>query len=247
MRILTESEINQLCAEMLEKSEQQLMEAQNRKAERLASFQNIQEKQYQGSLQAYQRQLAYYEQALKTYEDNIAREEVEYPKRVKAWEENEELRKRLLEQSYTQSVAAYEQSKQQHEAAGLPFHMSYPKKMEFRPTPQPRKRVFQKPIDVFVFNCYALRDVVHDIFANTPDILSDSDIDAVAGVLRQFCADDPAANPNYKEKRSYYSAYSKLDEPPNASYQHKKHHRPFKPYFPAYDDDYDDSFDDYDD
>ena len=71
MRILTESEINQLCAEMLEKSEQQLMEAQNRKAERLASFQNIQEKQYQGSLQAYQRQLAYYEQAMKTYEDNI--------------------------------------------------------------------------------------------------------------------------------------------------------------------------------
>ncbi len=30
MRILTESEINQLCAEMLEKAEQQLIEAENR-------------------------------------------------------------------------------------------------------------------------------------------------------------------------------------------------------------------------
>ena len=59
MRILTESEINRLCAEMLEKAEQQLIEAENRKAERLASFRDIQEKQYLGSLQAYQRQLAY--------------------------------------------------------------------------------------------------------------------------------------------------------------------------------------------
>ena len=457
MRILTESEINQLCAEMLEKAEQQLIEAENRKAERLASFQNIQEKQYQGSLQSYQRQLAYYEQALKTYEDNIAREEIEYPKRVKAWEENEELRKRLLEQSYTQSVAAYEQSKQQHEAAGLPFHMAYPKKMEFRPTPKPHKMVFHKPIepipprkpeenrshaasifsamfspkvlmfsgsfsdrarqqlrkidcstpegkekaiqiifrelylnkrinmecspaegrgvspaldglygekltvfelelcrfvgfkgtilhnleieagnrtiqidvlfitqkgifviesknysgsisgaeyqnkwtlrtkrkdyhfynpisqnqahiqtlsqivhvprffslvafsercdleyidihkqDVFVFNRYALRDVVHDIFENTADILSESDVNSVTSILRQYCADDSASNPNYKEIRSYYSAYSKLDAHPNASYQHKKHHRPFKPYSPAYDDDFED-YDDYDD
>ena len=100
--------------------------------------------------------------------------------------------------------------------------------------------------DVFVFNRYALRDVVHDIFVNTPDILSESDVNTVTSILRQYCADDSAANPNYKEKRSYYSAYSKLDAHPNASYQHKKHHRPFKPYSPAYDDDFED-YDDYDD
>lgn len=87
-----------------------------------------------------------------------------------------------------------------------------------------------------------MHDVIHDIFLNEPDILSAQDAAAITDILRRYCADNSETNPNYKESRSYYSAGSKVNEHPNASYQHRKIFRKRNSYF---DDDYDE--DDYDD
>ena len=99
--------------------------------------------------------------------------------------------------------------------------------------------------DVFVFNRYALHDVIHDVFSNEPDILSAKDVNVITNILRRYCADDFEKNPNYKEPRSYYSAGSKVNEHPNASYNHQKTFRRMNSYFNYNYDDYDD-YDDYD-
>ena len=69
----------------------------------------------------YQSQLKYYKQALKTYEANIAREEIEYPKRVKAWEENEERRKKSIEQSYEQAFKSYERALKEYKQEEIDY------------------------------------------------------------------------------------------------------------------------------
>ena len=92
-----------------------------------------------------------------------------------------------------------------------------------------------------------MHDVIHDVFSNEPDILSVQDVAAITDILRRYCADNSETNPNYKESRSYYSAGSKVNEHPNASYQHRKTFRKRNSYF-DFDDDYDeDDYDDYDD
>lgn len=98
--------------------------------------------------------------------------------------------------------------------------------------------------NVFVFNRYALRDVIKDIFSNEPDILSSNDVENITNILCQYCADNSKTNPNYKEYRSYYSSHSKISEHPNASYHRRK---TFNYYY--FDNDYDDDYyeDDYDD
>ena len=101
--------------------------------------------------------------------------------------------------------------------------------------------------DVFVFNRYALHDVIHDIFSNEPDILSVQDVAAITDILHRYCADNSETNPNYKESRSYYSAGSKVNEHPNASYQHRKTFRKRNSYFYFDDEDDYDDYDDYDD
>ena len=65
--------------------------------------------------------------------------------------------------------------------------------------------------DVFVFNRYALRDVIYDIFSNEPDVLSQHEVKNISDTLRKYCADN-LTNPNYKEPRSYYSAGSKASD-----------------------------------
>jgi hypothetical protein len=65
--------------------------------------------------------------------------------------------------------------------------------------------------DVFVFNRYALRDVIYDIFSNEPDVLSQHEVKNISDTLRKYCADN-STNPNYKEPRSYYSAGSKASD-----------------------------------
>lgn len=102
--------------------------------------------------------------------------------------------------------------------------------------------------DVFVFNRYALRNVISDVFANEPDILSPENVETVAKTLCQYCADNSKDNPNYKETRGYYSSRTRSTDHSNASYHHhrrKTYHN--SDYYDDYDDDYDDYDDDFDD
>ena len=449
MKILSESEIKKLYSEMMTKAESLLDQMKEREHDNFLLHQDALERQYQ-------RELRIYEQALKIYESKVANEEAAYPKRLENWENQEELRKRLIEQNYRQSVATYEKMKLQHETAGLPFNVPYPKKMTFTPHPKPHKKVFNKPTppaprkpenetflrsinflcdlhamdflsesaihklskidistsegkdracqiisrelyldkridmecshsegygvspvldglfgekltvfelelcvhagfkgtilhnleiviknrtiqidilfitqkgifviesknysgsisgaehqnkwtlrtrkkdyhfynpvlqnqahinilskiantsnffsliafserchldyidihtpNVFVFNRYALRDVISDVFSNEPDVFSEADIASVTEFLRRYCADDPAMNPNYKETRNYFSAYSKSDSRSNSSYHDQYRRRAYgkEPFSYNYgsDNEYDDDFDDYDD
>ena len=104
--------------------------------------------------------------------------------------------------------------------------------------------------NVFVFNRYALHDVIKDIFSNEPDILSMQNVENITNILRQYCADDSEKNPNYKEPRSYYSSRSKVSEHPNASYQRRRKFKRRNTYnnYDCFDDDYEDDYydDDYD-
>ena len=65
--------------------------------------------------------------------------------------------------------------------------------------------------DTFVLNRHALKDVIKDTFWEEPNIMTEQDVELAASTLRRFCADDPKANPNYKETKSYYSSRSKAD------------------------------------
>ena len=98
--------------------------------------------------------------------------------------------------------------------------------------------------NVFVFNRYALHDVINDIFSNEPDVLSAKDVENITNVLQKYCADDSETNPNYKESRNYYSSRSRVNEHPNASYHHRRKFKRRNTYnsYSYFDDD-----DDYDD
>ena len=481
MKMLTNDQIHKLCKETQRRTSDYLIESEKKRAEQIAARKESQEKQYQYDFQIYQRQmenyqhqLEYYQQrledykeALKRYEFNTEQEEIEYPKRVKAWEESEEQRKKRYEQDYENAVARYEQRKQQAEAAGRTYNDPFPKKMPFISLGKPIKRTYGKPSEpiqptkptepkkpdekqssldlgfsslfsmiglmftssfserairqlskmdlsnpgnkdkafpiifrelylnkrismecspsegrgvspssdglygekltvfelelcifagyrgnilhnleievgnrtvqidvlfitqkgifviesknysgsisgaeyqnkwtlrtprknyyfynpitqnqthintlariiprsrffsliafsercdleyidihrqnVFVFNRYALRDVIYDIFSNEPDILSVQDVETITNILHRYCADNSETNPNYKESRSYYSSQSKASEHPNASYQHHRTPRRRNSYnrYAYFDDDYDeDDYDDFDD
>lgn len=109
--------------------------------------------------------------------------------------------------------------------------------------------------NVFVFNRHAMRDVLTDLLTTEPDVLPLQNIGTAANVLQRYCADDPIANPDYKEIRSYYSARSKVDNSTSipfdtwhSSYKRRPSYR--KKFYSRFDDDdYDEDYldDDYDD
>ncbi len=70
--------------------------------------------------------------------------------------------------------------------------------------------------DVYVLNFYALILFLEDMFARDCDVLSTQEMEAIINTLRQYCADDPKMNPNYKEPRGYFSARTKLGDNSNA-------------------------------
>ena len=73
--------------------------------------------------------------------------------------------------------------------------------------------------DTFVFNLYALRDVIDDIITNDANTIAEQEIAVIADKLRRYCADDPDSNPDYKEPRSYFSSRSKAKPPKTDPYR----------------------------
>ena len=108
--------------------------------------------------------------------------------------------------------------------------------------------------DVFVFQRFAMKDVINDIFSDKLDIMTTENIEDTASVLKKYCVDDPSS-PNYKESKSYYSSRSKAnsnnsnecfnDSLHNVFSRGTKGFRDFNFSFDNADDDYD--YDDYDD
>jgi len=99
--------------------------------------------------------------------------------------------------------------------------------------------------NTFVLKRNNLKDLIKDIFSSSPDVMTQKEIEEIVTVLKKYCADNPAS-PNYKEKKSYYSSTSTVENDSN-EYNHYTGYRSKRRYSQSlyFDSDYDDDNYDY--
>ena len=145
MKILSETEIRSLSDGLCKSLKTFLLTMLKKYEDAAIAYNTESEKQYQNAMELYNTKMQQYEEQYKLYEENVAREEIDFPKRLEEWTKNEEKHKTYIENFNAAHMKEYKERKEEYErTTGKQYPNNPPMGLVYHVTRvKPVRRIFR--------------------------------------------------------------------------------------------------------